>query len=189
MSLKRCIKLTPNRVIRRYQETLDLEEDGIKADLKVEFHLFHMKHWISCNTNATRCIFFYKEAIIPHCPSLSFFPSVLEKVSLLSKPDDLHQSSESHSLPPLLRLCCINNFLFSFALSIIASLGSSSAYKHAHILLLLKKTSPGHSTANCFPHLTSPPGESQLLCPLPNLCKTFLGRQAALLCLDAALCS
>lgn len=24
-------------------------EDGIKAELKVEFYLFHVKHWVSCD--------------------------------------------------------------------------------------------------------------------------------------------
>lgn len=103
--------------------------------------------------------FSYKEAISPLCPSLPVFPSILEKVS-----PSLPPNSEFYSLPPLLRLCCINNFLwffFSFfALSIVASPHPSSAYKRAYILLLLKKVSPRHSSGNYFPCLTSPPGES-----------------------------
>lgn len=110
MPLKRCIKLTPNGVIWCYQETLDLQEDGIKADLKVEFHSFHVTRWISCNTDMTRCISLTKKLLfIPLCPSLPVFPSILEKVSV-----SLPQNSEFHSLPPLLRLCCVNSFLWFF---------------------------------------------------------------------------
>lgn len=67
-------------MIWRYHETLDLEEDGIKADLKVEFHLFHVKHWISCNTNVTRCIFLSQRSYYFPLSLSSFSPSLLEKV-------------------------------------------------------------------------------------------------------------
>jgi hypothetical protein len=67
------------------QETLNLEEDEIKANLKVQLHLFHTV-LSNLNANLKRCLLFYKEAIIFLYPFLPFFPSVLKKkVPLLSK--------------------------------------------------------------------------------------------------------
>lgn len=140
--------------------------------LKVGFRLCLVKRWRSRNANVTRCIFFHKEAVTPLCPSLPFFPSVLERVSLFSKPDDLHGSSESHSLPPLLRLCCIQ------------SLQTMSCFLLHYQLLPLLNVLTSSCSGRKLPQgialqtasLTSPPGESQLQCPLPNLCKAFLGR-------------
>lgn len=118
----------------------------IKAEVKVKFHLFHVKGWAAL-TQCGECVFFYKEVFISLYLVLPFFPSLKKKCSsnLKLKPSSKLWVS---FFPTPLRFCCINNSLFSFALSIAASFGLFSASQSACILQLLKMAFIKPSTDN-----------------------------------------
>lgn len=120
----KCVKLAKKKPW--CQETLDIEEAGIKAELKV-IPFITGKELGSLNTDVKSCIFLYKETIDSLCPILPFFPSILEeKVSLLSKAETFIKALNLIPSHFPLRLCCLNNSLLSFALSITAALGPFS---------------------------------------------------------------
>lgn len=149
----------------------------------MQFHLLLVELG-TVNINVKKYIFFNKEPIYSLCPILPFFPSIsVERVSFLLQGWNLHQSSKSHSLPPLLRFSCINNSLFSFALSIAASLDFSSQPTNGHISFCYWKQLPKAevctATVNYVPRLTHSK-ESLRLVSTSTYVKPFL--ETKLLC-------